>query len=486
MNTFRLRTMSLLTAFAALLTLAPLANAQATPKEAAPATEGLLTFLDYTQIGGFPLSYEKGKSLQWNAPSFLKPVSFKTSQLVNLDLPKTKEHPSLENNPDLIEITIKRSNDTFIGALESFDDDTVTLNTSYAGILKIQRDMIKKFRVLDQKKPLLDATNTPLDDSWVISPEEAWTTQNRNLLSLRAGSFGKEIKLPRYSQFSFDMEWKEFPRISMHFLGDEEFKHYYEFSFQSLYSIYFRKHGTNTQHRHNFQRIDPAKINALKSQEKMRLDIYLDRKKRVFTLFIENQLILEYSDPEILEALDVPDALENENENLKDPYGEHFRFFNSKNSPLKLPRFQVIPWTGKLPKPPRNKANLPPGFKPEGTSISLRNGDRVFGQLIGIKEKIATIKTTRGNIQLPLIFIKDLPITSGLQPNEPILRPHDIRAWFHNGGYLTFELDQLTPEKITGSSQTFGTATFDLSAFHRLDFNIHQEEVKSFNGKSGW
>ena len=324
-----------------------------------------------------------------------------------------------------------------------------------------------------------------LDRSWKITPENAWTLKDNTLFSNRNGSFGKEIKTPRFAHYSLDLAWRSFPRFSMHLLGDEKFENYFEFNFQSQYSIYFRKHSTTGRHINQHQRLDHNKLRFLREQETMKLDLYIDTEKRIFSLYIENQLSLEYTDPDQGPVLP-GQAVKNDLKDRDSKSRHHFRFFNAKSSPLKITRFDVVAWDGKLPKAIPTSTALPPGFKPKGLSISLRNGDRIFGELLGIKNKTATLKTPRGEIKLPLIFIKDLPLISNQAPNEPMFMPHDIRAYFHNGGHLTFELDKLTKDKITGTSQTFGTATFDLSAFHRLDFNIHEDEVKALQNKANW
>ena len=59
-----------------------------------------------------------------------------------------------------------------------------------------------------------------------------------------------------------------------------------------------------------------------------------------------------------------------------------------------------------------------------------------------------------------------------------------MRAWFADGGHLTFRLDDLGDESLEGYSQTFGDGRFKMSAFKRIEFNIHDWRLDEFRGSS--
>jgi hypothetical protein len=51
---------------------------------------------------------------------------------------------------------------------------------------------------------------------------------------------------------------------------------------------------------------------------------------------------------------------------------------------------------------------------------------------------------------------------------------------------VTFRLDTFDRESLSGYSQTFGDATFKLSAFSRIEFNIYDDELESMRGTNNW
>jgi hypothetical protein len=64
--------------------------------------------------------------------------------------------------------------------------------------------------------------------------------------------------------------------------------------------------------------------------------------------------------------------------------------------------------------------------------------------------------------------------------------PGDVRAWFPEGGRITFRMDDLKDGKFTGFSQQFGTAEFDISAFERIEMNLGNLELEPQRPKLGW
>ena len=60
-----------------------------------------------------------------------------------------------------------------------------------------------------------------------------------------------------------------------------------------------------------------------------------------------------------------------------------------------------------------------------------------------------------------------------------------MRAWFGDGSSIVFCFDAMTQDGITGHSQTFGTATFKLTAFNRIEFNIYDPQINDLRAKQG-
>ena len=57
---------------------------------------------------------------------------------------------------------------------------------------------------------------------------------------------------------------------------------------------------------------------------------------------------------------------------------------------------------------------------------------------------------------------------------KPIRRKNDVRAYFPDGGHITFESMGLEDGKFKARSQTFGDAGFSFDAFSRVEFNLYR------------
>jgi len=502
--------------------------ASATLSLAAP--EGRITFIDNSSISGSPLEHQIESPLLWNSSSFAKPVPFLTEKISHLYLPRPtspltppKAAPKAPQKKDLIELTINLTKDTLKGELLNFDDKSVTINTPYAGPLKIRRSMISKFQSLSSRKSLLsmplsidppapkadkpdtsNETKSPkatLNNHWIVTPPDSWIPSNRKLYSDRTGHLSATHTTPKLLHYLIDLEWRDQPQFSIFILGDSGFENYYELNFQSFYSVYFRRQGSATNIRQQFQRIDGEVLRNLRTKEKVRFEIFADLNKQDFSIYIDGQPVLTYHDPSPLHPAYTDNASRkkkpSEEDSDKDqeaadpaPQDYGLRLQNRKNIPLKISQLHLYHWDGKLPRSLNLNTNFPPGMEPpkELPTINLRNGDILHGELLKIEEKSARIKTATGTITIPLKMIKDLPLT---EIHEPIRRSHDIRAWFRDGGHITLQLEKLTPTHLTGNSQTFGPkgqdqATFDLQHFHRLDFNIYNEDLQQKANSISW
>jgi hypothetical protein len=133
-------------------------------------------------------------------------------------------------------------------------------------------------------------------------------------------------------------------------------------------------------------------------------------------------------------------------------------------------------WDGALPIADANseKASLDnPDPLPDEQRIFLRNGDILLAKVNQIENSEINLKTRFNEMKLPIARVKSLSLTPAIY-DERLLQNGDVRAWFPNGNYVTFRLDAVTEDgKLTGYAQHFGTASFDIKAFSRIEFNIY-------------
>ena len=117
--------------------------------------------------------------------------------------------------------------------------------------------------------------------------------------------------------------------------------------------------------------------------------------------------------------------------------------------------------------------------------MELRNGDSIAGEVQDIVDGMIRVKTQFREVKLPVEALRSLALKP-VDLEESIRKNGDVRAWFPDGSSLVFRLDQVGDGTITGFSQNFGTATFKLAAFNRIEFNIYELDLEDVRIANGW
>ena len=117
--------------------------------------------------------------------------------------------------------------------------------------------------------------------------------------------------------------------------------------------------------------------------------------------------------------------------------------------------------------------------------MELANGDSIEGDVLSIENGTITVKTPLGEVRLPVGRLRTIALPK-VELEEAIRRNGDVHAWFPDGGRITFRLDSVGDGTITDSSQNFGTATFKLAAFSRLEFNIYDQDLADKRSAEAW
>ena len=173
---------------------------------------------------------------------------------------------------------------------------------------------------------------------------------------------------------------------------------------------------------------------------------------------------------------------------------------------MRISRITVAPWDGtvdQVPEPRRGiirRFNIQPEDEepdpdpepepslretPKETRMDLANGDSLDGEVISIENSMIAIKSSLGDIKLPVNRLRTVALKS-VGYDESIRRNGDIRASFPDGSSMVFRLDSAADGTITGSSQNFGSATFNMDAFNRIEFNIYDVALKEKRASQEW
>ena len=252
----------------------------------------------------------------------------------------------------------------------------------------------------------------------------------------------------------------------------------YELSFQRG-SIHLRNCKTQSF-------IGSAQSRVLMESDKARIEIRASAKNNRVGLFINDQIIEVWNDPDAGQAQP----------------GRGLHFISGSTLPLRVSNIGVAEWDGVLDQMPEPRAGLDrrrdifgmgtdeeatPAAeeKPDEIRMELANGDSLAGEVSAIHDGIITVNSPLGEIKLPVSRLRTVTLKP-VDAERSKRRNGDIRAWFHDGSSIVFNLESSDDETLTGSSQNFGTATFRTAAFNRIEFNIYSPEFEDLRRADEW
>jgi len=440
-----------------------------------PAEETLsrLVFADRTTISGTVKGLDpESKSLKLTSPYLEGEAHFKTDALLDLYLSLKAEIPEVDHHA-LATIAPHFEHpmqDTIRGLLVGVDDETVTLDTWYAGQLKLQRAMVRGLDIYALSPSLF---NGPVSlENWTgegDSLEGDWEFKNGALVSKSRRPIAREVEIPNRSKLSFRVEWRSYPYFRISFLANSGKQRYptvgYSLQVQQSYLQLTRRGPGKNQ-----DELLSENTRQLRNQEGADFEIYLDRSPEgTNALFIDGKIVKDWTETDDLEGM-----------------GKWLMFATQNDNPIRVSDIAVSVWDGRLPALEEDDTSSEIFKGMAGQRIDLANGDALFGKITEVKDGVTAIETDLGNIAVPVGRLrsfqlhpegaKDLP--------EPRMWPRDVRAWFSDGGFVTLRLSSLTGEKIAGYSQVFGDAEFDLSAFSHIEFNIWADDFSEQRGGS--
>ena len=438
----------------------------------------------------------EGERLVWKSSCLEKPTPFWLKNVMEVTMPATAAEFKATH-----EATLTLMNkDSVRGQIASVTDETITLDTWYAGRLNFRRVMVKDV-VIDPRPAMVFSGPTGLD-GWKQSAKfPAWTYENGCLCAIAPKDkdrdrgdlgIGRDVGLPDESIIAFDMAWRGNLSLDFIFFADDvstnDPSSGYKLSCTGTY-VNIRRLSSN------LQLGDGANIPEFRANEKVRMELRASRTTGNLCFYINGRYTALWKDPGAAKA----------------KFGKGIRFVSRGSESLRIAAIKVTAWDGMLeelpddnagmmgmmgggrfagrPRMPKLNGDPEPKVevkpKPaEAGRMKLRNGDSIGGEVTSIVDGVITIKTPFADVKLPVARVRNI-ILKPASLEEPIRRNGDVRAWFGDGSSIVFRLDTLTKDAITGHSQTFGSATFKTTAFNRIEFNIYDPLITDKRAKEG-
>jgi hypothetical protein len=442
------------------------------------AVEPILEFTNGDLLQG-KLSHITDQHIIWKSSLLNKETPFFLEQARDITFPqnaapeqKSDHIARIRFNQDLRQQNENISADIIEGELVAVNDKDIILNTWYAGQLKLNRNMVKDLEITDVAPALYVGPYEK--DEWKSLPKDSWRFDKNSYTSDGSGAIAKKFdKMPERYCLRFTAAWKS--RFSLQILfgadsiEEETPENYYMIVLDNGTS-YLQKRSTNRNNiglmRNGGMIGEYKRDQAFRNKEKAEIRLYVDTTTGLMALYADDTPVQEWQEID-LPMLNGPCIL--------------LRQSSGRSYAINVSRISLNTWDGNLPGQEDGKTgNAIDNPEPaEGEQrIILRNGDSLLGKVERIENSQIHLKTRFNEIKIPVSRVKKLALAPA-EYDERLLQNGDVRAWFANGNYITFRLDGIKEDgKIRGTSQHFGTAEFDATAFTRIEFNLYPASVK--------
>ncbi len=422
--------------------------------------------------------------VSWSAPWLEQPAKFDLSRVLDVTLQPNASIPM----SDHVAVLQLDNGDVARGQLSSITDDSIELDTWYAGKIAFNRLMVESIEIEDSGPTIYRGPSS--DKGWIQSESPgSWKYSRSSFISKAPGSIAMKDILPDECSISFKAQRKgsDFNMKVVIFSDRPEAQNPtsgYELSFRRT-SCYLRK-GTNSKY------IGRARVPEINQNEQYNIEIRASRKSGKVALLVDGRLAEVWTDTQLKEGR----------------FGNSLNFVTLNSLPTRISNITIKNWDGEIDEVPDNapeinrfqRGMVPPAPEPdkneaksedEENRMKLANGDSIVGEVITIDNGIATLNTPLGEISVPVARMRTMAL-SNLGQSECRLEPGDIRASFSDGTSLVFYIDDISNGTITGRSQNFGTnskhgsAKFDINSMERIEFNIHEPDYKAIRAEDSW
>lgn len=442
----------------------------------ADAPKALVRFANNDVLNGFPETITP-QQLVWNSPLLERPATFLLEKVLDVSLSPT---PPADHADHAATVTLTNG-DIIRGQLASVSEETIALDTWFAGRMSFKRPMVSGVTI-EQRSGFLYRGPSGMD-GWKQTAEPPVWTYNR--LAFRAsgeGGIARNDLLPEECSVSFDAAWKgDSIRLRVILFSDDPSSDNpntgYDFSFMRG-SVHARNCKTQSF-------LGSTQSQALMETDKVHVEIKASAKSNRVALYINGRLIEVWNDPDAGQGA----------------FARGLHFISGSALPLRISDIRIAPWDGVIeqmpePRPGFNRRfgfpdlNLDeeeaPEMKPEPEPrMELANGDTLAGVVNSIKDGVITMKSPLGELKLPVSRLRTVKLKP-LEAESARRYNGDVRAWFPDGGSIVFRLESNGEATLTGFSQNFGTATFQVSAFSRIEFNIYSPDYEDIRSAGDW
>lgn len=391
--------------------------------------------------------------LTWKHEGVLQPIVFFTADISRVELSRQLEKSlvALVEEDCRVELT---SGGVLYGDFIQLGEEQLLLHTPYAGPLSLLRSMVRSLMPLAQGHSPVYSGPSGLEE-WIDGSGAArgWSYSEGALLAHANTPLGRDMNLPTMSKISFEAEWLGRLALNLHVYKSQVNNHHQGFGYllsinDSQINLYRNMGGNNSVVGQRVQMPDD-----LQQQTKMAFELRCDLDRNLFHLILNGRTVCQWQDQPDFHAS-----------------GRGLIFHPQHQHPwLAIRNIRVESWDGLL----LAESTAPQDEQED--AILFANNDRISGTLKQIDNDLVSFKNDFSALDIPLKRISRIDMATARQSLARRNRG-DVLALFNGEGRIAFDLIDLKGDVVTGHSENFGDAKFDLSAFKTLQFHLYSNE----------
>lgn len=433
--------------FSLLVVLTVAQPAVSAPRRAAAVTESgdYLQFLDGSSLHGELQSIDPRKGVLWKHPDATRVIEFRPTHLYQVRFERRATIDHRERPPCLLRFT---NGDEIWGSLVSLDEKELELETWFAGRLRAPRDTVRSLTFLPKGYAITYEGPTSIE-GWSVAPtSDAWRYRDGAFVSTSVGSLGRNVHLPRLSKVEFDMAWTGQLSLIFSLYTDliDRFDYNsscYMFSVRPGYIDLQRiQAGRGSTH------LGQVQIASLGLKNSIHLEIRTDSEQAMLALFADGVLVQQWRDPLGFVG-----------------QGTGISFYSQRIGPvLSIGNLRVSDWNGKLDSP------VPVLTNRTEQVIKLVNNDKVVGTVRTIRNGIVSLTAAQTQLDVPLPRVTQILMARDGEGSQ-VEDQGAIRAFFTDGGTVSFQLAGWREQGVTGRNRNFGEIQLKPEWIQQIQFN---------------
>lgn len=400
------------------------------------------------------------KSVVWKRGDVLQAIEFSGTNIAEILFPSISAAPSTATNACRLQL---RNGDLLSGKFLALDSEKVTLETAFAGKLVFPRTVVQSLEPLPPEREPLFTGPSGLE-GWTMGKVIAaaagesgeWKYTNAAFYATLSSSIARDLHLPDLARIEFDLAWKGMLQSAIalyteHMQPINLANKDNEPDFGGFYSLQLNTFVATlmpVKKNEPLKYLGQVAVPQFNQKNSAHIEVRANKKRGSVALYVDDVFVKEWIDPDGFVGT-----------------GTALRFVHQGGQgSLKLSNLRVAEWDGKMNTKSTNvyvgKVDL----------ADLANGDKVSGKLEHFREGKMTFSTDAAKLDIPMNRIDEIHFagSAGAETND--LGPN-IRAFLHDGGRVTLQIESWKGNTAVGASPNFGRSTFVTSAFKRIQVN---------------